>query len=195
MKKTILALALAALVAPSAFGLSFNWSVSGISFDGTRFNKTTGANVTAYLLYLGNNAGYSTTGYTLTEESTATTIISSVGTKAADKTGTTAAGKISDDFAFDSTKYGNNDVFGVLLSYTSEGKTYFNLSSSTYKLSGLTDDPTQTIADASFTFSYSGPAESNKISSGSGWVQAVPEPSTAALALAGLALLLKRRKA
>ena len=85
----------------------------------------------------------------------------------------------------------------MLLSYTKEGKTYYNISSTTYTLSGYTDatstpDPynltpsnqTYTMADASTT----------KVSPGGGWT-AVPEPSTAALALAGLALLLKRRKA
>ena len=79
--------------------------------------------------------------------------------------------------------------------YSNEGKTYFNLSSSTYTMSGLSDELSTPTA-ASFAFNYGGPTESTKVSSGSGWVQAaVPEPSTAALALAGLALLLKRRKA
>ena len=194
MKKTLLLLAVATMLAPSAHALSFNWSASGILYDGTRFNKTTGANVTAYLVYLGTDESYSTS-YDVNKESTASSIISSVGTQADYKTGTTAAGKITQDFEFDSGAYGNGDTFGILLSYTASGTTYFNLSSSTYTLSGLTDDPTQTIADATFTFSYSGPTESKTISSGSGWVLAVPEPSTAALALAGLALLIRRRKA
>ena len=41
---------------------------------------------------------------------------------------------------------------------------------------------------------YTTAEPSSKVSPGGGWT-AVPEPSTAALALAGLALLLKRRKA
>ena len=83
-----------------------------------------------------------------------------------------------------------------MLSYVSGGKTYYNLGSETYTVSGMADSTSSLNAfkPAASTFSYGSSSEGTSVSAGSGWV-AVPEPSTAALALAGLALLLKRRKA
>ena len=83
-----------------------------------------------------------------------------------------------------------------VLSYKSGDDTYWNVSSSVYELTqanidALREDGTA-LPDSSFAFSNSVSSGSGSV--GGGWAQ-VPEPSTAALALAGLALLLKRRKA
>ena len=89
----------------------------------------------------------------------------------------------------------NGDTFGLVLSYNDGEKTYWNISSSVNAFSGLVpDDPTVSAADWN-AFTVNGAKNTtSSLSKTSGWT-AVPEPSTAALALAGLALLLKRRKA
>ena len=159
--------------------------------------------MTAYLIYVGNDVAQSAS-IAVTKESTAASIASSFGTsaKVAQSYDVTASrtGILSADFSFSASggDYVSKDAFALLLSYTSDGKTYFNLSSvdSAYALSVPAEDPDiATYRDASFSFGNTVVGESNSLSSGGGWTVAVPEPSTAALALAGLALLLKRRKA
>lgn len=191
MKKTIATLAVFASLLTSASALSFNWgSSAAIKFDGS--NLKNDETVTGYLVYLSSG---SVSDVSLNTESTVSTIVSSLGSQVDLKNKTSAMSKISKDFEFDFGSYDNGDAFGMLLVYTgsSDGKTYYNLSSTTYTLSGIADEKS-TLEGASFTFSGSTVGESSKLSGGSGWT-AVPEPSTAALALAGLALLLKRRKA
>ena len=192
MKKTLLALALVAGLATSASALSFQWSAAGIKFDGAVLKKS--SDVTAYLVYLGSGDATYATSYALTESTTADSLTSSMGTKVSTSTSaTTNAGKLSTTFSFDFGEYTNGDVFGMVLSYKNGDDTYYNIASSTYTLSGITAD-NSSPDPAQFSFSYSGPTESSSVKSGGGWT-AVPEPSTAALALAGLALLIKRRRA
>lgn len=191
MKKAILTLTAIFAFTMSASAVSFTWASStAIKFDGSNLKSV--STVTGYLIYLGSGA-YDTS-YTLSETSTGDAVSSDIGTVIANKSGTSAMSKISSAATFDYGTYDNGDVFGMLLVYSNEGKTYFNLSSDTYTMSGLSDELSTPTA-ASFTFNYGGPTESTKVSSGGGWTVAVPEPSTAALALAGLALLIKRRRA
>jgi PEP-CTERM putative exosortase interaction domain len=94
-----------------------------------------------------------------------------------------AVGSVSDDDRLSKTP---TDFFMVALydSGTSDGY-WFNISSkitATPYLEG--QSPPETTTSASF---------SNSTATMGGW-QAVPEPATAALALAGLALLIRRRK-
>ena len=194
MKKLILAICAIGLMAGEASALSFKWTATGVSFDGSRLNSND--KVTGYLIYLGTGASLSES-YTVTAASDANSIASSIGTKlepTANKT--SAVGKLTGTFTFDYGTYDNGDAFAVLLEYTgaADGKTYYNLASDVVTLSGIADERS-TISDAAFSFSYSTAGEKSSIASGGGWTAAVPEPSTAALALAGLALLLKRRKA
>ena len=192
MKKKLLAFALVAGLAMSAQALSFQWTASGVAFNGATLKKS--SDVVGYLVYLGSGAEYDSS-YSVNESTTASSLGASIGTVVNNSTAATSnAGKLSSAFTFDYGAYDNGDVFGLLLTYSSEGKTYFNLSSSTYTLDGISSDNSQ-IDQATFSFSYGGPTESSSVKSGGGWVQAVPEPSTAALALAGLALLIRRRKA
>ncbi len=190
--KKILTLCLLVLSAASASALSFDWTISGIKFDGVAIKKST--DVVGHLIYLGDGGSYSSS-YALSKDSTADSIASAIGTKVdTSSTATSNAGKLTTTYTFDYGTKDNGDVFGVLLSYTTGGKTYYNLSSSTFTLSGIADE-TSSLDAGTFSFSFDTAGEKNSISSGSGWTVAVPEPSTAALALAGLALLIKRRRA
>ena len=190
MKKTFLTIALMGMLASSASALSFNWGASSISFDGTVLKKSEA--VTGYLIYL-SSGSYSTT--TLTDTSTGESIAKGIGGTlvSTSSTATSNAGKLTTKFSFDYGTYGNDDVFGMVLVYNDGTDNYYNMSSSTYTLAGIADETSSPDA-ANFTFSFSNSDKDGTLSSGGGWT-AVPEPSTAALALAGLALLLKRRKA
>ena len=191
MKKAITLLAVVGF-AFSASAASFQWTVSGIAFNGSTLKSDAG--LTAYLVYLGN-------GGSLASSYSASEIDSLVSGASDSVVGSTAKGAATSTYALaepsdgDYTSY-NGDVYGILLSYVSGEKTYYNLSSATYTVSGLADETSSMDAykPAASTFSYGSSSEGSSVSAGSGWV-AVPEPSTAALALAGLALLLKRRKA
>lgn len=188
---TILSVLAGILLASNSYGLSFNWgSSAAIKFDGTNLKSTT--DVTGYLFYLGSGEALDSS-YGLSESG----IDSSIGTQVSEKNKTSAYSKITGTYTFDVGSKVNGDTFAMLLVYTgaADGKTYYNLSSDVYTLSGIPEEnpDVATLSAANFTFS-DGKSSSTSISGGGGWV-AVPEPSTAALALAGLALLLKRRKA
>ena len=192
MKKLLTLLAVVAFCT-SAHALSFTWASStAIKFDGANLKSNT--DVTGYLVYLGTSETYDTS-YTLDASSTPSSLSGDVGTLVANSTsGTSGMSKISEKFSFDYGVYDNNDVFGMVLSYVKDGTTYLNLSSTTYTLSGIADERSS-LSNANFAFSFDSAGEKNSITPGSGWTVAVPEPSTAMLALAGLALLIKRRKA
>ena len=193
MKKTLIALTVVAF-ALNASALSFQWAATGVSFGGNTLKNS--EDVTGYLIYLGNGGSLSTS-YAIEPDATAESIASSIGSVVNTKNKTSAVGKLQNTYTFD---FGgepgkNGDVFALLIAYTDKtaDKTYVSLSSSTMTLAGLEDD-TSSISNPTFSMSYSDSSDKGKVSSGGGWT-AVPEPSTAALALAGLALLLKRRKA
>ena len=111
---------------------------------------------------------------------------------------TTSSGYIPDGtkIVTDSANVGNYVAYA---SYVSEEKTYYNISSTVFTLtSAAVSDLINNgvaIESPSYDFSSSVNSDTATPSAGGGWYAAVPEPSTAALALAGLALLLKRRKA
>ena len=186
MKKLLALLAFCGF-ASSASAVSLAWTVSGISFDGETLKSDN--NVTASLILLGKNVSLSESYDIETVKGwTAVDSVSETNTKGA------AVGTYNFPDTTDYTTY-NGNVYAILLSYTSAGKTYYNLSSASYTVSGVAN-ATSTLTSfkpASSTFAYGTKSESSTITAGGGWT--VPEPSTAALALAGLALLLKRRKA
>ena len=190
MKKTLTLLTLLGLIS-SASAASMTWTISSIKFDGATLKDNT--SVSAYLLYLGNG-GTLADSYTVSEIDSLTKVDSA--------TGTTSKGAISSDYVFTKPESGdctelNGNVYALLLSYTNEGKTFYNLGSATYTVAGMDEDGSTALADykpAASTFSYGTKSDSGPVTAGGGWV-AVPEPSTAMLALAGLALLIKRRRA
>ena len=190
--KRILALIAILMMAGQASALTITWSAANVAFEGTKLTKST--DVTGYLIYLGGAGSAYSTSYTLADGATGDSVAASIGTVVDTKAGTTMS-RVSQSFSFTTDKYNNGDVFGMLLTYSKEGTTYFNLSSATVSMTGAADDPPTNPENAVFSFNYGGPSESSSLSKGGGWTAAVPEPSTAALALAGLALLIKRRRA
>ena len=204
--KKFLILSLTA-VAITSQAVSFTWKSSGqVRFGDSLVSALTPNTYTATLILLGSDGAWGSTqigvsGYTLDSKSgdsaTTYTKTSNVG-----KTGPLAV----QNSQFSGTGGGNaGDYFGVMLTYVDkDGVSWFNISSVVYQIPESANDGTAGLSQ-SFTFGSGttqfelATGETKTLSSGGGWVSAipaaVPEPSTAALALAGLALLLKRRKA
>lgn len=186
MKKTLTFIAVA-VVATAAHGASIAWSLSNVAFDGSKITSA-GSELTASLFFLGNG-GSLASSYTEAEIASLDIVATASGTN------TKSANTGTYDLV--SGVNANGDVFGMLLSYTSGGKTYYNIASTVYTLSGYDNDTSTpdkyNLTAASMTYTVK-EGTSSSVSPGGGWT-AVPEPSTAALALAGLAFLLKRRKA
>lgn len=185
--KTIASL-ICVLTAVSVSATSVDWKSNALSFDTTELKKSTA--VVGYLVYL--TSGALSTSYKMDESFSAATVGTVVST---DSDGANKGGQVTGTAEWDYGTYVNGNAFALVLSYADSvsGKTYWQISSTVNKLSGISDETSIPTAfnnyDGSSTVS-----SGSSISAGGGWV-AVPEPSTAALALAGLALLLKRRKA
>ena len=197
MKKVLtLAFALMLGVAQAA---SFDWGTGSVkaSFNGTAFT-TTDYSVTAYLVALTSTD--TSEMFTVSYEGTGSiTPASSVDSKTPTVTGGNAnKGKIKGTYT--STDIANGNNYGMYILFTdSEGTKWYNFSSTVYTVSGLADE-TSSLDAATFAFDFDSKTEITKssqtVSAGGGWHSiAVPEPSTAMLALAGLALLIKRRHA
>ena len=208
MKKLIAILMAGSTLTASA--ISFTWSPTAqVKFGDSLVSDLNPATYTAYLVYLGTDGAWGST--TITK--TALTLDSESGDLATGDSKESSAGLTGIRAANNSKFTGNfnyalgantstghtvaaGDSFGVYLQYTdSDGKVWFNVSESVYTIDSQATDIT-TLPAASFAFGNGKTqvASGSSVSSGSGWV-AVPEPSTAMLALAGLALLLKRRRA
>ena len=184
--KKLLSLALVALIALSANAASIAWKSTALSFDGATLKSNT--SVVGYLIYLGNSASLDAS-YAITDSFDA----SSIGTVAqTDSNGTAKAGQVGETLQFAFGSYQNNDAFALLVSYTTEGKTYWNLSSTINSLSGLSDELSTPADFTTFAFNNA-TAENGTLKAGGGWT-AVPEPASAMLALAGVAMLIRRRK-
>ena len=189
MKKTLL-IAAVAMISFMAQAASLNWSASNVAFEGTKLKSNTG--VTGYLVFLSTAALEDS--YALTKDSTGASVSASIGTLVSSQNKTTSMSKLNSDYDFVvGDTYDNGDAFVMLLTYTVDGKTYYNLSNEIYTMSGALADPPTDPAAAKFTFNYGTNTEKGALSSGKGWT-AVPEPASAMLALAGVAMLIRRRK-
>ncbi len=190
MKKAFTLLAL--LAATTSFGASFGWGTGTVAanFAGTTFS-TADYNVTAYLVYLDSGS----TSDLWTVDGDSITVASSVMTATPTITGAARnKGKINDTYE---GSLANGQVYGMFIAYNDGEKQWYNFSSTTYTVSGYAD-ATSTLSDAVFEFNFSSSAEvkSGEVSAGGGWqTVVVPEPATAALALLGIGMLIRRRKA
>ena len=201
MKKAFTAIAVLALTIGAASALGFQWATSSaITINGTKLNSAAlAASATVELIYLGTDNAWSFDDLGVpTDEVANTGSITTTGLASKRGYGNGKLDKLlGSDFA-DGSKLGNGNVFGVLITYTdADGAVWYNLSSNTFTLSNAADDGAvidQQYFDFAWTNDESG---ADAPTAGGGWwtAPAVPEPVSAGLALAGLALLLKRRRA
>ena len=189
-----------AIAAVAAQASSFQWGTGSVkvSFNGTDMT-TTDYNVKAYLVYLGDSSDTSS----LVSYAADGTVTAAAyeGDSVAPATSGLASNKGKIKATYDdnnSGKIAEGQYFAVYLKYIASDYTYYNVSSAV----AASLDATGAFNAMTFSFDFSSTPEvktvssAGSIASGSGWTAvAVPEPSTAALALAGLAMLLKRRKA
>lgn len=191
--KKFLTLALAVGLAGMASAVSMKWSTaSAIKFNGS--NLKSDGTVTGYLIALDSFADkYDVLGSFSAAD---------IGTKVDEKTGTSAMSKLQNSWTIDTSNYSNGDTFAVLLKYTgaSDGKTYWNLSSGLLTMAGMDDGsgdtPPNDANDVSAAFSFAKGTDGT-LTAGGGWVAAaaVPEPGVACMALLGIGMMIKRRRA
>ena len=187
--KRIVTLSLIALTAIAAQAATIKWGASGTANYGSTLLKS-GAS-TAYLVYLGENVS-DWSGFSFADDF--------VGSRLASKDTTTYANIGSNSFiATEGSSLGGLDSvsanltdkkssFGVLFTTTQGGKDYYYLGDVfTFDTSSTSYNGTTKIFTATSTAAPSSSAT---------WTEAaVPEPATGALALAGVALLFRRRRA
>ena len=195
MKKILAIVSVAIVGATFSHGAAIDWQISGMNSELKNYLGTTAANVPVYLV-LADSTSIATITDTASqaefEEALANITIGSTttgsdGKKPADWASTSYTKTFESDLLTSGTSY----TFGMLYaSQDADGNGNYRLLASTQSIMAYdVKDPTsaQTV---SLSWSNMG-----KASWSSAYAAPVPEPSTAALALAGLALLLKRRKA
>ena len=198
MKKAFTAIAVLALTIGAASALSFDWTTgSKISFNGTQLTTAElAAPVTIELIYLGtdNTWSFGKSGLVTDEVASTGAVAVTGGLANRGKASGTIEKTLGDSFA-DGSKFGNGNVFGVMITYTdTEGNVWYNLSSNTYTLSGADMNGTP-IPKQTFDFAWENDesGDDTPTAGGGWWYIPVPEPMTVLCGLAGLALLLKRR--
>ena len=190
MKKFI-TMMVVAMFAVSASAAAFQWGTgtTKVSFDGTAITTTNGA--MGYLVLL---TGTSLEASVIEDAISAPSYVSS---KANTSTGVAAVkGRIT--ASYDSADVANGQNYGMFITYNDGTDTWYNFSSTVYTVSGLAD-ATSSLDAAVFAFDFTTQNEvsnGDAITAGKGWYKAVavPEPASAMLALAGVAMLIRRRK-
>ena len=198
MKKAFTAIAVLALTIGAASAVAFDWATStAITFNGTKLTTADlAAPATVELIYLGKDNAWSFDKSGLVTDEVVNT--GSIATTGLAGNRGKAAGVIDQSLGTsfaDGSKFGNGNVFGVLITYTdTNGDVWYNLSSNTYTLTGAADDGS-VIDRQTFNFAWTNDETGAEAPTAGGgwWGIPVPEPMTVLCGLAGLALLLKRR--
>ena len=181
-----------ALIGSTLLASTVNWGFNTKSYFGTDAVK---GNAIGYLVYLGEgtSASWNSSDYLAIAEGTSENYSGKQASSLSKISGSSelAAGSPVYQGASVNVTDGSS-VFGVMMTYVSEGTTYYALGDTfTFDTSDTTHY--EAIPSDSFTWQASGPG-SNADTSAQGWT-AVPEPSVAILGLLGLGMLLKRRRA
>ena len=175
------------LIVGIANAASVSWGVqtaARVNYDGSSVGKK----ATAYVVFLGSD---SLSGLSY-EDVIAKTQVGGPYT--------TSVGQVKNqNVTVDSVDGLGN--YALYMTYVgADEKTYYNVSTSVYTLTAanvdalLNEGTALPMSSFAFTDSKPGTTLATASASSGGWV-AVPEPASAALALAGLAMLIKRRKA
>jgi len=193
MKKTI-AIIVSTLMAFGSHAASFSWGTGStkVAFDGSTL--TSGA--TVYLVQL-SDSGLNDL-YTISYDAPGSiTPAASVQNTAPMTTGRNV-GAVSATYR--DNNLANGMKYGAYITYNDGTDTWYNFSSSLYEVSGLVNGTE--ILSTTFAFDFGTKTEITADGmTPSGWTKiniaspSVPEPATGALALAGVALLFRRRKA
>ena len=198
MKKAFTAIAALALTIGAASALSFQWGTSDkITFNGTQLTTADlAAPATVELIYLGtdNTWSFDKSGI-VTDEAVSTGVIATSGLASTKGKATGTIDQFLGTSFADGSKFGNGNVFGVLITYTdTNGDVWYNLSSNTFTLTGADMDGV-VITKPTFNFAWTNDETGADAPTAGGgwWMVPVPEPMTVLCGLAGLALLLKRR--
>ena len=174
-----------------AHGAAIDWTLSGMNSALTDYAGSAAANTTVYLVLADQSKIATITD--LADASAFTTALDAI-TVATVESNSTGKKPATTTATYESPLLtaGTSYTFGMLYtSVDSDGNGYYRLLTSASSISAYdSSDPSSSQA-VSLSWSNMGKASWTK-----GYTAAaVPEPSTAVLALAGLALLLKRRKA
>jgi len=187
MKKTFLLIASLMLFASMSHGASITWIISGKNTALKDYASNVAAGTTVYLILADSTSLASITdieGKDAFEDALAAITVGSV---TADSDGKKPE-QTTVDMSSSLLTAGNSYTLASLyLGYDSDGNGYYRYASNT----GTAFDPSVEGSAGTISTSWANMGTAT-------WTKgytAVPEPSTAALALAGLALLLKRRKA
>ena len=188
--KKLLAVSLALVAsAEVCFGAAIDWTLSGMNTALTDYAGNTAGKTTVYLVLADNKSIASITD--VAGEDAFTTALGSI-TVATVSSGTDGKKPATTTATFESPLLdaGTSYTFGMLyVSNDTDGNGFYRLLKSQSSVAAYdSSDPSSSQA-VSLSWSTMKSAAWTK-----GYT-AVPEPSTVALALAGLALLLKRRKA
>lgn len=204
--KVVYFLFLLLAVVSSAEAASFQWGGGSVRVQFPTSTYVIDGSATGYLVYLGTTgATYDISGYNVLNDV--------VGTQVSTRTGMAATkGRMDTKFEVaqgapipntDDGVMDNGAVFGMFITKVVDGVTWINVSSSTHTVAGMDDWVGAPLPGAYFTFNWAQNEPGTALTSGGGWTAQVPdtpeppvpEPATASIALAGLALLFKRRKA